>query len=81
MKDMTIQEKLQLQLELEGWHEIPSRTRKAVTMSHPGKDKNALVFLGKAGSLRIGRNYSKSIPAVYFKAKLLAPYQDDDDFE
>ena len=68
----TIATKLQQQLELEGWQEILSNTRKAITMSHPDKDR--LVFLGKAGSLRVGIKYSLSFPSDRFKANLLTAY-------
>lgn len=48
-------------LELQGWKEVSSNSRKVKTFEDPKKGPKKL-FVGKAGSLRYGRVFTQSIP-------------------
>ena len=65
---MTIKEKLIAALKARGFKAVESRTRKYEVFKGDG-DK--LIFVGKAGALRIGKTVTDSIPSERFKAMLL----------
>ena len=69
---MTLQKKLQIALIANGWRLKEGRSNKYITLEHPTRTN--LVFLGKAGSLRVGVCYTKSIPSDRLKELMLNWY-------
>ena len=69
MSDTTLQQKFRTVLLNVDYVEIPTRTRKAVTLRN--KQTGTLIFLGKCGSVRMGDSYSKSYPVSAAKVKQL----------
>jgi hypothetical protein len=69
MAQRTQRERLQAAIIAKGGKEHKV-TGKSIVMTYPGLD--GFLYLGKAGSLRAGKNKTDSIPYDRLKARLLA---------
>ncbi len=67
----TIRERLCAALEARGYTKVESRSRKYVTYTHADKP-DRILFVGKSGALRAGKNVTESFAVETFKQKLLA---------
>ena len=62
-------------LEALGWRQVPTRSSKYICLKHHMFEDTSLVFLGKAGAVRGGKNastsFATSLDHVVRKTKLL----------
>ena len=66
----TIRERLCAALEARGYQKVDSRSRKYINYKHVD-NPDRILFVGKSGALRTGKNVTDSIAVENFKKKLL----------